>query len=990
MNSDRWNRIEDLYYSALEVDAGERKTFVEQHSLGDEGLKDEVLSLLASADCQDSFMEEPAVPLALEVLRSARTGLVGETIARYRIVDVLGHGGMGEVYLAHDPSLNRKVALKLLPATITDNHLRVLRFQQEARAASAIAHPNVAHIYEIGEANELHYITMEYVKGATLRELLKTKALDEAKALEICKQVCTALAAAHKAGVIHRDIKPENVVVTDDGHVKVLDFGLAKLIEGVRDETETSTLNTQPELLMGTSQYMSPEQIRRQPVDCRTDLWSLGVVLFELVFHRRPFAGETTSEVIVAILEKEPDSSLTSELLSPGMAAVLLKSLRKDPDARYQSAEELLHDLRQIDPVRSASSRTPAITDNSDTRNSVTSDMPRPITIGERIDTIRDQTQKRPAPVIPEPISKRVFRKLSLVIPLFLIAAAAFYYTFKTHSSPTLLDRPFNLRFERLHLSGDITEIVISPDGKYVAYSAVEAGKHSIHVRELATGSDLRVTSMSDSSYSGLSFSPDSTFVYYLENQAETGTLYRVSKLGGGQRSIIENVNTAVTFSPDGSRMAFVRSNNAVDPADLVIAPAEGGLSSVLVRRSLADNRFFSSHMQGPGPAWSPDGKNIACVTHGLGPKLNEVSLEVIDVDSGTARPIKAGPWYSISRISWLGDGSGMIVAATETPGGPGQLYLVGDRATRQITNDPNNYTLVSGSSDSSVFVTRNIERNSSIWQLSLVESQATTVSVEQHKGLAEVERGTEGKFIYSVFDGKNINLWLQHGSERRQLTFEANNSKATISPDGRYIVFCSTRAGGAMNIWRMNADGTQPVRLTTGTYQDLPSVTADSKWIIYRTGKDIRKVSIDGGPPEVLLSREVQGPSLSPDGRLLAFFVNDQPDSQVWHLEIYDLTSRSIVKRFALPDSTRPFNGMSFTPDNRLRWTPDGKALAYVSSSSGASNIWIQPLDSSPFRKLTDFQEAEITSFAWSDDGRKILLVRDTRAYVPVLVRLF
>jgi serine/threonine protein kinase len=921
--------------------------------------------------------------------------LVGETVARYRIVDVLGHGGMGEVYLAHDPSLNRKVALKLLPATITDNHLRVLRFQQEARAASAIAHPNVAHIYEIGEANGLHYITMEYVKGATLRELLKSKALDEAKVLEIAKQVCNALAAAHKAGVIHRDIKPENIVVTDDGHVKVLDFGLAKLIEGVRDETEsdgTSTLHSQPELLMGTSQYMSPEQIRRQPVDCRTDLWSLGVVLFELVLHRRPFPGETTSEVIVSILELEPDSSVTSDLPSPEMASLLLKSLRKDPNTRYQSAEELLQDLRQIDSIRSAGSRTPAapsINDNTEARNSVTTETPRAITVGERIDTIPNQNQERRASLTQWPVMKGTFRKLSLMMPLFLIAAAAFYYTFKTKPSATLLDRNFNLRFERLHLSGDITEIVISPDGKYVAYSVVEAGKHSIRVRELATASDLRVTSVSDSSYSGLSFSRDGTFVYYLENQAETGTLYRVSKLGGGQRSILANVNTAVTFSPDGSRMAFVRSNNAVDPADLVIAPADGGLSSVLVRRTLADGRFFSSDMRGPGPAWSPDGKNIACVTHGLGPKLTEVSLELIDVESGTARPIKAGPWHNISRISWLGDGSGLIVAATETPGGPGQLYLVGDQATRQITNDPNDYTVVSGSSDSTVFVTRNLERSSSIWHVSLAESPASTISVEQQKGLAEVERGTEGRLLYSVFDGKNINLWLQDASGRRQLTFEASNSKPTMSPDGRYIVFFSTRAG-TMNIWRMNSDGTQPLQLTTGTYEDLPSVSPDSKWVIYRTGIDVRKVSIDGGPPQILLSREVQGPSLSPDGRLLAFFINEQPDSQVWQVEVFDLTLRSIVKRFALPDSTRPFNGMTLTPDNRLRWTPDGKGLAYVSSSSGASNIWIQPLNGGQFRRLTDFKEAEITSFAWLDDGRRIVLVRDTRTYVPVLVRLF
>ena len=655
MNSDRWNRIEDLYYSALELDAGDRECFLEQQSLGDESLKDEVLSLLASAARQDSFMEEPAMPLALEILRSERTGLVGQTIARYRIVDVLGHGGMGEVYLAHDPSLNRKVALKLLPATITDNHLRVLRFQQEARAASAISHPNVAHIYEISEANGRHYITMEYVKGATLRELLKTRALNEAKALEVSKQVCNALAAAHKAGVIHRDIKPENIVVTDDGHVKVLDFGLAKLIEGVRDETEsdgTSTLHTQPELLMGTSQYMSPEQIRRQSVDCRTDLWSLGVVLFELVFHRRPFPGETTSEVIVAILEHDLDSSVTSELLSPEMTSVLLKSLRKDPSARYQSAEELLHDLRQINTIRSEAAR-----------NSVTAETLRPITVGERIDTILNQSEERSAAVTPEPAMKGTFRKLSLIMPLFLIVAAAFYYTFytfKTKPSTTLLDRAFNLRFERLHLSGDITEIVISPDGKYVAYSVVEAGKHSIHVRELATASDLRVTPVSDLMYSGLSFSPDGTFVYYLENQAETGTLYRVSKLGGAQRLILGNVNTAVTFSPDGSQMAFVRSNNAVDPSDLVIASADGGSSSVFVRRTLAESRFFSSDMRGPGPAWSPNGKSIACVTHGQGPKLTEVALEVIDVESGTVRAVNAGPWHHISRVSWLGDGRRM------------------------------------------------------------------------------------------------------------------------------------------------------------------------------------------------------------------------------------------------------------------------------------------------------------------------------------------
>jgi serine/threonine protein kinase len=983
MNSDRWTRIELLYNAALQLVAGDREAFIEQRCRGDESLKGEVLSLLASADCQDGFMEESAMPLALAILRSEVTGLVGKTIGRYKIVSVLGQGGMGEVYLAHDSSLNRKVALKLLPLSITDNRQRVLRFQREARAASAISHPNVAHIYEIGEAQGLHYITMEYVKGATLRELLKTDALDQAKVLEIAKQICNALVAAHGAGVIHRDIKPENIVVTEDCHVKVLDFGLAKLIEEERDDSEShasSSLLTRPELLMGTSQYMSPEQVRRQAVDYRTDLWSLGVVLFELLLRRRPFAGESTTDVIVAILEHEPDRGEISELLSVEMMSVLFKSLSKDPEARYQSAEDLLHDLRQIDAIHSArpAAFAPYVNEQSGARNRIATGTTRLFSVKDRVDSIPIQTTS-------------TFRKLSLIVPVFLIVATAFYYTFKTRSTTTLLNSVVNLRFERLHLSGDIAEIVISPDGKYVAYSVSESGKHSVHVRELATASDLRVTPISDSNYSGLSFSPDGTFIYYLENRAETGALYRVSKLGGGQRLILENVNTAVTFSPEGSRLAFIRSNNAVDPADLVIASADGSWSSVVVQRSLADSRFFSSYMQGPGPAWSPDGKSIACVTHGAGPKLTEASIEVIDVESGTARLLDAGPWYDVWRMTWLGDGSGLVVAATETASGSGQLYLVGDQTKelRQITNDPNNYTLVSGSTDSHVFVTRNVERTSSIWHLSLTESSLDTISVEQKKGLAEVEVGTEDRLIYSVSDAQHINLWLQKAGETRQLTFAADNSKPAMSPNGRYIVFCSSRAG-RMNIWRMNSDGTQPLQITTGTYEDLPSVSADSKWIVYRTGRDIRKVSIDGGPPVVLLSREVQGPSLSPDSKLLAFFVNDHPDSQVWHLEVYDLTSHSIVQRFALPDSTSPFNGMVSTPDNRLRWTPDGKALSYVSSASGASNVWSQPLNGGPFRKLTDFKEAEITSFAWTNSGRELVLVRDTRAYVPLLVRLF
>jgi serine/threonine protein kinase len=1000
MSSDRWNKIEGLYHTALQLTESDRVAFLERQCDGDESLTLEVLSLLECAATMDSFMEEPLAELALNVLHSDRPALVGKSLARYQILDALGHGGMGEVYLAHDPSLNRKVALKVLAASITDNRVRVLRFQQEARAASAISHPNVAHIYEIGEANGWHYITMEYVKGATLRELLIAKFLDHVQAFDIAIQVCNALAAAHRAGVIHRDIKPENIAVTDDGYVKVLDFGLAKLIEASRDDMEANrellSFQTQPEMLMGTSHYMSPEQVRRQPVDRRTDLWSLGIVLYEMLQHQLPFSGRTSSEVLVAILEHEPEiSGLNEESLPADVELVLRKSLNKDPGGRYQSAEEMLDDMRKI--VRHSSVDTgSAATGNSDVRNSVSEKTPsrkkarraastqenaRPKTIPERIDTTRGKEQLRKRPGL---------RTALLIVPLVLMFMAVLYYGYATMSTKTLMNKPINLRFERFNLSGDIGDIVISPDGKYVAYIVTDSGKNSVHLTELATASDLQVTPASDKIYTGLSFSPDGTFVYYLESHAETGTLYRVSKLGGGQRTILENVNTAVSFSPDGSRIAFVRSNNSVDPADLVIAQADGSAPAVLAKRTLADQTFFFSDMRGPGPVWSPDGKTIACPTHGLGTKLTEVSVEAIEVETRAVRKLNAVPWFDISRMTWLADGSGIVVAASEAANGPWQLQLLAysGNELRKLTNDPNNYTLVSGSRDSSIFLTRNIEETSSIWRMP-VRDPDNAINLGQKKGLAEVEPGNNGTLIYTIVDGKNANLWLQDATGDRQITFTGDNYKARFSAAGQYVVYVSS-SGGKMNIWRMNADGTQPVQLTRGNYEDSPVITRDGKWVIYRTGNDVRKVSTDGGVPIKLFDKSALSPELSPNGKLLAYFTNDNPESPVWHIEVYDLESNSISLRFDLPDSTSPFNSRTLTPDNRLHWTPDGKGLAYVSSSDGASNVWIQPVDGSRFRKLTNFKDAEIISFAWLEDGREILAVRNMRTYVPVLVRLF
>jgi serine/threonine protein kinase/Tol biopolymer transport system component len=1002
MDSERWKQVEAIYHSALEVNDDEREDFLAVACASDEALRREVLSLLSSAERADSFMEEPVMSLGLMLMNAEHESLAGQAVGRYRLMELLGRGGMGEVYLAHDTRLSRLVALKMLPARIPDESARVRRFEQEARAASAISHPNVAHIYETDKEQGRRYIAMEYVRGPTLRQALHRGPMGLRKVLDIAIQIASALAAAHAVGVLHRDIKPENVVLGSDGYVKVLDFGLAKLIEdrlyaGSPDAPPIPSLHTEPELMMGTSDYMSPEQVRRQPADERTDLWSLGVVLYEMLAGRRPFRGGEPREVIVAILEREPELAGDARGdLPTALQEVITKALRKRTDERYQSAREMADDLRRVrrslgeDGLDAAADAAPpqAPRDGAEPPADAPAELSSPFNLLGRIADIKPDafiSTRSPA------LTSR-WRPVYWLV-LICMAAAGLYFGFLRLQRQSLQDRRIDLKFERLNLSGDISDVVISPDGKYVARITAEEGKYTIRITELATASDLRIAQPSSAGYSGLSFSPDGTYVYYLENHAETGTLYRVSKLGGGQRKILDNVNTAVTFSPADALMAFVRSDSALDASDLVVARPDGTSERLLTHRTRADADTFMSDMKRAGPVWSPDGKVLACPTLDLS-HGQKMSLEVVDAETGVGRRLNAEPWYDISRATWLADGSGLVVSAAEAPGAPWQLQLLAypGGEVRKVTNDPNNYALVTGARDSSLFLTLNTEEDSSVWQLPAADGgQPAMSSVLHKKGVSEILWNGAGGFLYTVNDGIHTNLWAEGegGGTARQLTFEADNFKPAQTPDGRYIVFVSTRAG-AMNIWRANADGTQPTQLTSGAYEDVPSVTPDGRWVIYRTGNGIRKVSIDGGNAVKLFDKSALCPVLSPDGRLLAFFTNDQPDSQTWHVEVYDLGSLALLKRFELPEATTPFNGLRLTPDNRLRWVPDGSGLAYVSCADGTPNVWLQPLAGGTPRQLTYFKDAKMPSFAWSPDGKRLACVRSAKAYAPVILRLF
>ena len=351
MTHERWEQIKGLFHAALEHEPARRPAFLAQACADDGPLHQEVESLLASHEQAESFIETPASDVAAGLLAEDQTGLVaGQTVGPYKIVGLLAAGGMGEVYLANDTRLRRKVALKLLPPPSMMNAERVRRFEQEARAASALNHPNIITIHEVGQWRGRDFIATEYVEGVTLRTRMRGRGLPLAAAVDIALQIAGALAAAHGAGIVHRDIKPENVMVRPDGLVKLLDFGIAKYTEPTRGrDAEESWIKTATGVVVGTTAYMSPEQARGEEVDARTDIWSLGVILYEMVARRLPFHGKTPTDRVAAILEREPEPlSKLRRGVPAELERIIGRTLAKDPGERYARVADLAEELRKL------------------------------------------------------------------------------------------------------------------------------------------------------------------------------------------------------------------------------------------------------------------------------------------------------------------------------------------------------------------------------------------------------------------------------------------------------------------------------------------------------------------------------------------------------------------------------------------------------------------------------------------------------------------
>ena len=860
----------------------------------------------------------------------ARSGSVpaGTRVGRYEIVSLLGAGGMGEVYAARDGNLGRQVALKILPPQRTKDPDRVARFVREAHASSALNHPAIVSVHDAGSDGDVHFLAMELIDGEPLSEWTR-KHRSLARATELMAQVAEGLARAHANGIVHRDLKPDNIMVTRDGHAKIVDFGVAKLTErtsGNRAHTGVTT----PTSRIGTTAYMSPEQVEGRAIDHRADVFAFGTVLYEVLTGRNPFASEQYADTLHNIVHLEPPM----EGVPRELRRIVGRCLQKDPERRYHSLKDAALDLRETVPEKTTgSART---------------------------------------------------RRIAFLLLFAVIAIAASFVVWRRMTSKPVAEDAPEIRMTRLTNSGKVLSAAISPDANYLAYAVSEGDMQALYVKQIATGTTTRIAAPAPLYYSNLHVSPDGNYVFYVQTartEPNVADVYAMPLLGGAPRRIAADTEFNFSISPDGTRIVFRRFNAFDREHRMTVARVDGGGEEVLLRRRYPE--FIEA------PAWSPDGKSITFAGGKEGNK-DDVGLFELTVEDGHIARVPTPKFPKVGSYAALPDGSGYLLTAYARDQPP-QIWFVsrGDLTGRKITNDISAYYSVTATADSKSFVSVRDVTDSNIYTVAVDGGTVTPITsgVGNLVGGGGVRWLADGEILYTAMvNGKAALLASgKDGGAPRRLIHNIPAWRPSVSRDGRRIAFVSD-ASGTNQIWIADATGDHVRQLTREARADAPFFSADGRSIIYLTYGESQyawQIDIDGGgKPRQLTDVPTSRASMSPDGKwLLCRLRSKEPGVPLWRTAIAPLDRKTPPRYFDAPR----FGGPPV-----LQWHPSGKAFLYLDWKNGVTNVWMQDIAGGKPRQITFFESGEIFEYEISADGKKIAMSRGETSSDAVMIRDF
>ena len=863
----------------------------------------------------------------------------GIKLGSYEIVSSLGAGGMGEVYRARDESLGREVAVKVLPKELASDPDRLRRFEQEARAAAALNHPNILAVYGFSTTGEhAPYLVTELLQGQTLRERLQQGEIPVRKAVEFALQTARGLAAAHDRAIVHRDLKPENLFLTRDGVVKILDFGLAKLIlPEVTSETSVATASfTELGVVLGTAGYMSPEQVRGQVVDRRSDIFSLGAILYEMLRGKQAFEGKTAADTMSAILKEEPaELSASGRSLPPALGRIVDRCLEKDPAERFQSARDLAFNLELLS---------------------------------------REETGSGAAVALPARKGRRW--RIAPLGALALIGAAGLGFLVRGLKPRVESSSPAEWR--RLTDFVGMEEFPsLSPDGKSVAFTADVSGRRQIWMRLLAGGTPLQVT-QDDADHQYPRWSPDSSSLIYFSPSQEPdgdGKIWQISALGGTARPLVSSLGGG-DLSHDGKHIAYFHSNQG--DIELAVADPDGSNSRKLV---VLPHEYNYSDLR-----WSPDDRKLGFQRG----RTFDYDVFYVPAEGGSLQAITQDG-NPLEGFAWLPDGSGVVYSSSR---GDTVLYLrtmnlwsvqTGGKNLRQLTFGETSYISPDLDRQGNIVATRR-QIQFDIWRYPVDGSPEENVrrgaQITHQTGTVQTPSAGPGdrELVYLSDSGGHGNLWILNLETRqnRQVTFEHDPQLAigvpVWSPDGKHIAYVR-RGLTAWNVdlWLMNPDGSNAHKVSDGGGWACWSL--DSQWL-YFSPPSQNGFRIDKAPPaggrNLLVRAEGQKPAADSRGKL--FFVQS----------LQALNGLSDMEILLADPEEGPARRLARISGSRLSgWllmqpvlSPDGKWLAVLLTDGPTTDIWAQPTAGGPMRRITDFgrQATFITRrVSWSSDGRSI-----------------